>query len=94
MSCAVEILVEELADATYVPVQAVFVDRAGPACFVLRADDELERRAVRVGRSNELWVQVLEGVSADETVALTAPPGFDALPDATEPGDDAGGPPR
>ena len=69
MSCAVEILIEELADALYVPVQAVFRDgRSAPSPVVAHA--ATERRDVQVGRYNELWVQILAGLTEGETVLL------------------------
>lgn len=82
MSCAVEILVDELQDATYVPLQAVFLDRTGSVSFV-SARGEIERRPVKVGQYNELWVEILEGLEPGETVLMSAPPGYDAKPAAT-----------
>jgi HlyD family secretion protein len=79
MSCAVEILIEEIPDTTYVPVQAVFRERERSLAFVSE-DSGVRRRDVRVGRFNELWVQVLDGLEEDEIVLLHVPPGFDAEP--------------
>jgi len=79
MSCAVEIQIEELADALFVPVQAVFRDGTRTLSFVVD-DGEVEQREVRVGRYTELWVQVLEGLSEGESVLLQAPPGFSPSP--------------
>lgn len=87
MSCAVEILVDELADATHVPLQAVFVDRESSIAFV-SAGGDVERRPVRVGQFNELWVEILEGLRPGETVLMSAPPGFDAKPTAAAKPDD------
>jgi HlyD family secretion protein len=78
MSCSVEILIDELEDTLYVPAQAVFRDGTRNLCFV--ADDGGEAREVKVGRYTELWVQILAGLSEDETVLLHAPPGFAASP--------------
>jgi HlyD family secretion protein len=79
MSCSVEISVEDLADAVYVPVQAVF--RAGTRNLSFVAtEDGVEPREVRVGHYTELWVQVLEGLSEGETVLLQPPAGFHPLP--------------
>lgn len=77
MSCSVEILIEEIADAVHVPVQCVFRDRDATVCFVV-SDGEVDRRDVRVGRSNELWAQILSGLTEGETVLLSAPPGWSA----------------
>jgi len=76
MSCAVEILVEELPPSLYVPVQSVFRRRDETLCFVSRGG-VVETRTVEVGRANELWVQVLSGLSEGETVLLKAPPDFE-----------------
>ncbi len=77
MSCVCEILIEEIPDALYVPVQAVFRHRADTVSFVARGDS-VETRTVRIGRQNEIWVQVLAGLKDGETVLLNPPPGFAA----------------
>lgn len=77
MSCAVEILVEELEDAVFVPVQTVFRDRHRNFAFV-RADRGIEQREVQVGRHNDLWVQVVDGLAQGEVVLLEAPVGFES----------------
>ena len=74
MSCQVEILVEELADALYVPVQTVVRDGERTLCFVA-SGGRGEPREVRVGRYNELWVQILEGLEEGETVLMQPPVG-------------------
>ena len=86
MSCSVEILIEELADAVFVPVQAVFRDGIRNVSFVA-TEDGVESRQVRVGRYTELWVQTLEGLSEGEIVLLQAPPGFTAAPSTAGPDD-------
>lgn len=102
MSCSVEILIEEIADAVHVPVQCVFRDRQETVCFVVR-EGEFERRDVRVGRANELWVQILSGLAQGETVLLSAPPGYgggspsakrseEETPSESEPARQASGP--
>lgn len=79
MSCSVEILIEEIPEAIHVPVQAVFSNRQETVCFVVRGGG-IERREVRVGRFNELWVQILSGLEEGETVRLSAPPGYAGAP--------------
>jgi hypothetical protein len=75
MSCAIEILVEELTDALYVPVQSVFRRGQETLAFVERGGAS-EERPVEVGRYNDRWVQVLAGLSEGEVVLLAPPPGF------------------
>jgi RND family efflux transporter MFP subunit len=75
MSCAIEILVEEIADTLFVPVQSVFRRGKTNLAFVERAGAS-EERVVEVGRYNDRWVQVLAGLAEGEVVALAPPAGF------------------
>lgn len=84
MSCSAEILIEEIPDTLYVPVQALYRDELGTYCF-LRRSGGYERRNVSAGRFNDLWVQILDGLTEGEIVMLSVPPGFDAKPLAAEP---------
>ena len=94
MSCAVEILVEEIPDAIYVPVQSVFRSGEETLCFVARQGREHEKRTVQIGRFNEKWVQVTEGLREGEEVLLSLPAGVTLLPpkatDIEPEGSDAG----
>ncbi|MSR63831.1 MAG: HlyD family efflux transporter periplasmic adaptor subunit [Planctomycetes bacterium] len=75
MSCAIEILVEEIPDALYVPVQSIFRRGNDNLAFVDKGGAS-EERAVQVGRYNDRWVQVLAGLAEGETVLLAPPAGF------------------
>ena len=79
MSCAVEILVDEIADTLYVPVQAVFRHKGGSIAFVADARG-FEVRPVEIGRFNDRWVQVLTGLEEGEEVFLSTPPDFTLQP--------------
>lgn len=74
MSCSVEILIEELPDVLHVPAQAVFRNLDRVYCYVVRGDS-FEPREVRVGRFDELWVQILDGLGEGESVLLETPIG-------------------
>ena len=106
MSCSVEIMVEDIPDATYVPLQSVFLDGGKPICFVSDGGD-VEVRPVEPGANNRQFVEILEGLTEGEVVLLSQPPGFDLAPaelveppsgvDAAEPeaeGGRSGGPAR
>lgn len=80
MSCAVEILVEEIPDAIYVPVQSVFRSGEETLCFVARAGRDPEKRVVEIGRFNEKWVQVTKGLEEGEEVVLSLPLGVTLQP--------------
>jgi multidrug efflux pump subunit AcrA (membrane-fusion protein) len=74
MSCSVEILIEELPEVLHVPAQAVFRNLDRVYCYVVRGDS-FEPREVRVGRFDELWVQILDGLGEGESVLLETPIG-------------------
>lgn len=71
MSCAVEILVAEIADATYMPLQAAFTQGGQTICFVDGQAVEVE-----LGQSNEKWIEVISGVNSGTVVALSPPADF------------------
>ena len=75
MSCAVEILVEEIEDTLFVPVQSIFRRGEDNLAFVERGAQS-EERTVEVGRYNDRWVQVLSGLAQGEVVLLAPPAGF------------------
>ena len=71
MTAEVKILVGELNDVLVVPVQAVAEHRGKFYAFVVTPKG-VERREVKAGESNDLQVQVLEGLKEGESVALDA----------------------
>jgi HlyD family secretion protein len=73
MSCKVEIIVAEYADAIYVPVQTVLRVEGKPTVFVAKPDGSLEERKVEIGLDNSSMVRVVSGLSEGEQVSLTPP---------------------
>jgi HlyD family secretion protein len=71
MTSEVKIMVGELTDVLVVPVQAVAQHRTKFYAYVVTPLG-LERREVVIGESNDLQVQVLEGLKEGESVALDA----------------------
>jgi HlyD family secretion protein len=80
MSCAVEILVEEIPDTLYVPVQSVFRSGEETLCYVAQPNGATEPRGIEIGKYNEKWVQVLSGLSEGEEVLLSLPAGVTLQP--------------
>ncbi len=72
MSCQAEIIVEQFADALYVPLQAVLRVAGEPTVYVARGDDFLPQ-TVEVGLDNNRMVQILAGLNAGDLVLLTPP---------------------
>ena len=70
MTCSVEIIIETIQDALIVPVQAVRTIEGENFCMVYE-EDELKRRAVKVGSDNGLHVQILEGLEEGDQVQVS-----------------------
>lgn len=76
MTCSVEVLVAELENAVHVPVQSIFVDGMQQIAFV-RGAEGIEKRPVEIGQDNDVFVHVVTGLEAGETVLLSQPSGFE-----------------
>lgn len=72
MNAKVEIIVDELADVLYVPVQSIEVDNDHHFIYVNQNGD-LQRREIATGSFNDEFIQVLKGLTPGENVALTVP---------------------
>ncbi len=72
MTAKVEIIVDELKDVTYVPVQSVFVENGEH--FVFRQTlGGYERRPVEIGGHNNEYIELRKGVEPGESVLLKMP---------------------
>jgi hypothetical protein len=72
MSARVELLVERLASAVYVPLEAVFERGGKHYCYVMNRGSP-EAREVLAGPSNENHIVIGTGVEAGELVLLGDP---------------------
>lgn len=71
MSSEVKISIQTLKDVLIVPVQSVSERDSKHYAFVMHGQD-IEQREVKVGESNEKHIQILEGLSENETVTQDA----------------------
>lgn len=71
MTAEVKILVNRLSDVLVVPVQAVAEHSGSHVIFVIN-DDKLERRSVVVGENNDQFIQITDGLTSGDRVALDA----------------------
>lgn len=89
MNAKVEIIVDQLAEALYVPVQSIEVEEDHHFCYI-SSGGKLERRLITTGVFNDEFIEVREGLKSGELVALSLPKKAvteDAKPDAaTRPG--------
>ncbi|WP_395717482.1 efflux RND transporter periplasmic adaptor subunit [Prosthecobacter sp.] len=72
MNAKVEIIVDQLADVLYVPVQSVEVEQDQHFCYINNGG-ALERRAISTGLFNDEFIEVRDGLKGGEPVALTLP---------------------
>lgn len=72
MNAKVEILVDQLADVMFVPVQSIEVENDHHFCYV-NASSGLERRSVETGLFNDEFIEVRNGLQLGELVALFLP---------------------
>jgi RND family efflux transporter MFP subunit len=74
MSAKVEILVKELPDVIYVPIQAVTPVDGKQICYVAKGIIQ-ERREIEIGEFNDEFIEVTKGIKEGEKVCLKAPEG-------------------
>ena len=76
MSCSVEIRVDDIAEAIYVPVQCVFRHLGKNIAFVDQGSGKYDVVDVKTDRFNDSHVQVIEGLSEGQLVLLAPPASF------------------
>lgn len=79
MSCSLEIIIADLEDTIYLPVQCVLYHLGETICFIER-DGEVEMRKVEIGLSSEKWIEIRSGMEEGEIALLSPPSGFVAQP--------------
>jgi len=84
MSARVEIIADTVEDALCIPVDAVFNIDGEPKAFVHEQGRWLPRK-VRPGKRNDNLVQIVDGLSPGEVVALVPPAQFEQANAATRP---------
>lgn len=73
MSAQVEILVKELSDVLYIPLQAVVPVDSQKVCYVVRGLGQPEKRVIEVGEFNNEYIEVKSGLKEGDRVLLRAP---------------------
>lgn len=76
MTAKVEILVTELPDVVYVPINAVFPVKGRQVCFIAKGGSP-EEREVEVGDYNDEFIEVKKGLREGERVLLRPPEGVE-----------------
>lgn len=73
MSCRVSFANVEKPDALIVPKTAVFTDNNEKVVYVVTGDEKPARRAVKIGFSNDLSTEIVDGVAEGDKITLTKP---------------------
>ena len=84
MSAKVEIIVRELEDVLAVPVQTIVHSGEDSYCWVMNGDHP-EPRRVRLGKSNDQYVQVKEGLAPNDQVVQNPNDLPMSIPESGEP---------
>jgi len=72
MNSKVEIIVDQLDDILYVPVQSIEVENDNFYTYV-NSGSSLERRLVKTGSFNDQFIEIVEGLNIGENVTLSIP---------------------
>jgi len=84
MSAKVEVVVKQLPEVVYVPMQAVTTTEGKRYCYVANGADQ-ERREVEVGDFNDEFIEIKSGIKEGEKVCLKAPEDSDGGEVGSEP---------
>ena len=76
MSAKVEILVSELKNVIYVPVQAVFTENDEHFVF-LKKGQGFKRHLVMIGQHNDQFIEIKRGLEEEQSVALSMPESYE-----------------
>jgi RND family efflux transporter MFP subunit len=76
MSMKVEIVVNQLSDVIYVPIQAVTPLDDKKVCYVVNGSKP-QQREVEVGEFNDEFIEIKKGIKEGEKVCLRTPAGFE-----------------
>jgi multidrug efflux system membrane fusion protein len=66
----VSLVLNQLKNAVVVPAEAIQQGKDGSFVFVVKADDAVEVRKVKIGNLQKTQAVIAEGLSADETVVI------------------------
>ncbi|MFH1228754.1 MAG: biotin/lipoyl-binding protein [Planctomycetota bacterium] len=73
MTARVEIIIEELTDVIYVPIDAIFEKDKKTISYVAMPDGSSQIREVKLGKSNDDFIVIVSGLNEGEKVYLYDP---------------------
>jgi len=76
LSANLNIIVSKQSNVLYVPIESVFTTKNNRSYVFLKKDGDIERRAVELGKSNDLYVEIKNGLEENNIVLLDPPERF------------------
>ncbi len=73
LSASIDIIVSRLKDVLYIPIECVFTTENNLTYVYLRKDGNVEKRLIQTGLSNDLVVEVKNGLEENDIVLLVPP---------------------
>ena len=64
-------MLEKVENSMLIDKMAVYEEESGNYVYVIH-EGKVEKRSVTLGKENEIWCEVLEGISQEETIILDA----------------------
>ncbi len=73
LSSTIDIVVDQRKNVLYIPIESVFTTQNNRTYVYLRNDGDIERRLLKLGKSNDLNVEVKDGIKEKDIVLLGEP---------------------
>ena len=73
MRCTAQIFVDRAANVLVVPIHAVFAEGRERYCYVPAENGRVRAQTVRIGKANETYVEIREGLKEGDRVLLRKP---------------------
>lgn len=73
LSATVDIIVSKLSDVLYIPIESVFTTDKNRTYVYLKEDGAAVKRLVEIGESNDIYVEIKNGLKEGDIVLLDEP---------------------
>ncbi|MFB0998363.1 MAG: RND transporter, partial [Flavobacteriales bacterium] len=78
MTTSNRILIKELKNILYIPIEAVFSNDSTQYVYV-KTRSSFDKRQVKTGESSEEYIEIMKGLAEGEEISLLAPENSDKL---------------
>ncbi len=77
MTTKVEIIIKELKNVIYVPIQSVFIENDQHFVFIVDGNNKPQRQIVTIGENNNEFIEILKGLEENQSVLLKMPDNYE-----------------